>query len=85
MADAIIDKFISSNSFGAAKANCRLVEELTSWKPDYKARLREAVANNGQISGSWGVPNRIEVLLAKRDPDPPEPATVGDLDDEIPF
>ena len=38
MADAIIDKFIGSDSFAEAKENCRLVEQLTIWKPDYKCR-----------------------------------------------
>jgi nucleoside 2-deoxyribosyltransferase len=85
MADAIIDKFIESNSFAEAKANCRLVEELTTWKPDYKKRLRDAVESNGQIKHSWGVADRTEALLAKRDPDPPGQSEAGIVGDEIPF
>jgi len=78
MADAIIGMFVGSGSFADAGANSRLVEDLTTWKPGYKARLRKAVAENGQIKHSWGVPERIEALLVKRDPDPI-------ASDEIPF
>lgn len=85
VSDAIIEKFCNSNSFAEAKANCELVEQLVAWKSEYKTRLRGAVASNSQINGSWGVPDRIERLLASRDPDPPEPATAGSMDDEIPF
>ena len=52
MADAILAKFIASGTFADAKTNCRLIEELAVWKPEYKGRLREAVANNDQIKHS---------------------------------
>ncbi len=85
MADAIVDKFIVSNSFAEAKVNCRLVEELTIWKPDYEKRLRGAVESNGQIKHSWGVADRIEALLAKRAPDPVGDGQAAVMDGEIPF
>lgn len=85
MADSIIEKFIASGSFAEAKENCRLVEELTIWKPDHKKRLRDAVESNGQIKHSWGVVDRIEALLAKRDPDPAGYGEAAVMDDEIPF
>lgn len=85
VSDAIIEKFCESNSYAEAKANCGLVEALVVWKPEYKARLRDAAANNSQIKHSWGVPERIERLLAARDPDPSEAAPAGRTGDEIPF
>ena len=85
MADVIIGMLVESGSFAESGANCRLVESLTTWKPEYKERLRKAVAENGQVGHSWGVPERIEALLAKRDPDPPEPVATGDFDERIPF
>jgi nucleoside 2-deoxyribosyltransferase len=83
--DAIVEKFCASGSFAEAKANCGLVEQLIFWRPGYKARIRDAIKDNSQISGSWGVPARIETVLAKRDPDPPEAATASGLGEEIPF
>ena len=82
VSDAIIEKFCKSNSFAEAKVNCDLMEQLVAWKTEYKTRLREAVASNSQIKYSWGLPDRIERLLASRDP---EPATAGSVEDEIPF
>lgn len=84
MADVVVEQFVNSGSFAEAKTNCDLVEGITTWKPDYKKRLREAVEVNGQIKHSWGVADRIEQLVAKRHPDPPETAPVS-MDDEIPF
>ncbi len=85
MADAIINKFIVSDSFAEAKENCKFVEHLTIWKPDYKKQLRDAVKRNGQINGSWGVVDRIEALLAERDPDTADYSKAIVTDEEIPF
>lgn len=81
LADTIIDRFCNSSSFADAKANCKQVEELEVWKPEYKDRLRTAVKDNGQVRDSWGVPERIEAVIQKRDPD----AVAAGLDAEIPF
>lgn len=84
MADIIIGKFCMSSSFAQAKANCSQVENLNMWKSTYKARLRDAVENNSQVNGSWGVRERIEAIIRKRDPDPPS-TTVDDLNADTPF
>lgn len=78
MADTIVAKLAASSSFAEARANFFLVQRLATWKPEYKKRLRQTVEKNYQVKGSWGVPERIEALIAKRDPDP-------DMDDEVPF
>jgi nucleoside 2-deoxyribosyltransferase len=84
MSDGIIAKFCRSSSFAEAKENCSLVERLEMWKPQYKELLRAALTSNAQVSGSWGVSERIERLLAKRDPDPVQPSD-NYSGDEIPF
>jgi nucleoside 2-deoxyribosyltransferase len=83
LSDAIIEIFCESNSFADAKINFERVEQLAIWNPEYKSRLRTAAASNSQIKGAWGVPERIEALLTKRDPDPPK--AEDDIGEEIPF
>lgn len=65
MAEAIVALFEESWSFAAAKANITLLEELTVWSPSFSERIRTAVENNAQVSGSFGVPKRVEALVAK--------------------
>ncbi|MFB9148655.1 toll/interleukin-1 receptor domain-containing protein [Roseovarius ramblicola] len=81
LADIVVDRFCNSGSFAEAKANSKQVEELEVWKSEYKSRLRDAVNNNGQVKHSWGVPEKIEAVIKKHDPD----AVKEDFDDKIPF
>ncbi|SOC20490.1 TIR domain-containing protein [Rhodobacter sp. JA431] len=76
MADVVVGQFTESASFADAKSRMALVEQLNIWKPEYKKLLRDAVEKNSQVRHSWGVPERVEALLAKRAPD---------ADDDIPF
>ncbi len=81
VSDSIIKKFCTSGSFADAKENIGHVEQLVAWKPAYKTQLRGAAEKNEQIKHSWGVPERVESLLAKRDPDP----VASKVSDEVPF
>jgi TIR domain len=65
MADALVNLFAESESFADAKHNMGLLEEITSWKPSYSARLRSAVKHNRQIRESFGVSQRVENLIEK--------------------
>lgn len=85
VSDGVIDKFCKSNSFADAKANCALVESIIAWKPQYQTRLQDAIENNDQIKYSWGVPERIKKLLAKRDSDQSPPVAATGYNEEIPF
>ena len=82
MSDAIVRRFCISDSFAEAKAICGLIERLPIWKPQYTDELKEALANNSQISGSWGVPERLGRLLEAKAgaSHPPTPK-----DEDIPF
>lgn len=67
MADAVIDLFVSSGGFSTAKERINYVEGLKVWDADYSSRLKKALKNNNQISGSWGVPDRVKAVIKKWD------------------
>jgi len=63
MAEVLVTRFESSDSFQNAKDNMRLLEEIDAWSPIYSKRITKAAGNNGQIEGSWGVPERAKKLV----------------------
>ncbi len=65
MADVLIELFVNSGSFAAAKARVENLEKITVWDPSYSKRLTKAVEDNSQIKGSWGVPAQVANLVAK--------------------
>lgn len=65
MASLLIDLFVNSGSFAAAKSRASYLDQLTVWDDSYSSRLRKAVKTNDQINGSWGVPEQINRLIAK--------------------
>ena len=65
MANIIIDLFVNSGSFSLAKERIGFVEKLTLWDPVYSKRIKKAIVDNSQISGSWGVPQQVEKLVSK--------------------
>jgi hypothetical protein len=84
MPDILVGLLENSKSFEQAKTRTGFLEELESWKPSFTTRLRAAVKNNGQVSGSWGVQDRLEALIAKWDPKERKPLSAR-IDDDIPF
>ena len=84
MPEILVRLLESSKSFDQARNRTGFLEELESWKPSFTTRLRAAVENNNQVSGSWGVENRLEALIAKWDPSQKKPPVAG-VDDDIPF
>ena len=65
MAEVLITLFEESHSFADAKAHVGYLEQLAVWKPGFTPRIEAAVKANGQISGSWDVPERVAALAAK--------------------
>jgi hypothetical protein len=65
MNETLVHMFAKSDSFKDAKTNVHYLEELTVWEPSFTTRLRSAVKHNGQVSGSYGVPERVEALIRK--------------------
>ena len=65
MSEILIGLLEKSPTFEAAKIRTGYLEELEVWKPSFASRLTAAVENNNQVGGSWGVPSRLEGLIAK--------------------
>jgi len=65
IADGVVTMFEGSWSFASAKMLVGRLEELTTWSPSFSEREQAAVTNNSQVSGSFGVPKRVENLVAK--------------------
>ena len=74
IAEALVTMFEDSWSFANAKTVLAYLEESTVWSPSLSERVQAAVENNGQVSGSFGVPKRVENLIAKW----------SDSDDDLP-
>jgi hypothetical protein len=65
MAEVLLSLFQESGSFAAAKTRIGYLEQLVVWDQSYVSRLEVALQSNSQISCSWGVPERVQVLAKK--------------------
>jgi TIR domain len=65
MAEALVSFFEDSNSFAAARARIGYLEELNMWESGFSSRIESAVKGNSQVSGSWGVSDRVDNLVKK--------------------
>ena len=65
MSGALVTLFETSRSFATSKKLMGHLEEIEIWDPSFSARLRAAVKDNSQVSGSWGVPERVTQLVKK--------------------
>ena len=69
MSEVLVGLFEESISFAEAKARIGYLEDLEIWEPSFSTRIRSAAKTNSQVSGSWGVPERVEKLVRKREID----------------
>ena len=65
LARALVGQFERSHSFANAKFNIGLLEQAEFWEPSFSERITAAAESNGQIQSSWGVPERVDALVAK--------------------
>ncbi len=65
MSGILVTQFERSNSFAEAKERIGYLEELEAWEPSFGKRILAAIDNNTQVSGSWGVSDRVKTLAAK--------------------
>ena len=63
MSEVLVSRFEDSNSFNDAKKNIKLLEEVQYWSKNYSERIAKAGESNSQISGSWGVFERVTALI----------------------
>jgi hypothetical protein len=65
MSEVLLNLFEDSSSFIAAKARIGYLEQLEVWDSSFVPRMEAAAEANSQISGSWGVPDRVQALAKK--------------------
>jgi hypothetical protein len=65
MAEVLVNLLEDSGTFAAAKTRIGYLEELESWDSAFVPRLEAMVESKSQISGSWGVPERVQALAKK--------------------
>jgi hypothetical protein len=65
MGEIIVRLFEDSGSFADAKWHIGWLEELTEWDTNFSKRVKAAAESNSQIYNSWGVSDRVNVLLKK--------------------
>ena len=65
MGEGLLNLFEDSGSFTAAKTRIGYLEQLEVWDSSFVPRLEAAAEANSQISGSWGVPERVQTLAKK--------------------
>lgn len=65
MGEVLLNLFEDSSSFIAAKARIGYLEQLEVWESSFVPRLEAAAEANSQISGSWGVSERVQALAKK--------------------
>jgi hypothetical protein len=65
MAEVLLNLFESSSSFLSAKEGVGYLEDIDSWDASFVPRLEAALQSNPQISGAWGVDERVNLLIKK--------------------
>ncbi len=65
MSGIMVKQFEESNTFRESKERIGYLEELEVWEPSFSKRILAANDNNSQVSGSWGVSDRVKELAAK--------------------
>lgn len=65
MGEVLLNLVEDSSSFVDAKARIGYLEQLEVWDSSFVSRLEAAAESNSQISGSWDVPARVQVLAKK--------------------
>lgn len=65
MGEVLVNLFEDSSSFALAKARVGYLEQLVVWDSSFVSRLESTLEANSQVSGSWGVPERVQQLTNK--------------------
>ena len=60
--DGLVQQLAQSDSFNRSKELIGYIKESNYLNSKHVAVMKEAVANNSQVNGSWGVPEQIEQL-----------------------
>jgi hypothetical protein len=66
MSESAVRLFEGSRTFAEAKERIGLLEMLDFWTPSFGDRVLKAAEVNSQVTGSFGVPGRVNRLIRKR-------------------
>jgi hypothetical protein len=66
MAESIVRRFTSSNTFAEAKQNFNLLRQSVYWDKQLSAAVGLAGEQNSQISGSFGLPAKLRRFLKQK-------------------
>lgn len=64
MAEALVERLVSSSSYDAAKRNMTLLERAPRLNASQVARVVRSIDENNQVGNAFGVPGRIRSLVA---------------------
>ena len=67
MSEVLIQLFEQSHSYSDARTRISYLEKLETWDTSFSVRILSAARDNSQISDSYGVKERIDALVKKRD------------------
>ncbi len=65
MGEVLLNLLEDCSSFALAKSRISYLEQLEVWDASFVPRLEATLEANSQISGSWGVPERVQALAKK--------------------
>ncbi len=65
MSDVTVGLFEASNNYMDARSRVNNLELLEFWDQTYSDRVLEALKQNSQVSGAFGVRKKVEALVQK--------------------
>ena len=65
MAEGLVSLLEQAARFTAAISTTGLLEQVDYWDAALTRRVRAAIESNSQVSGAYGVPRRLEALIAR--------------------
>ena len=65
IAEVLVSLFEDTVSFAEAKTRIGYLEEIEQWSTGFSTRIQATVESNSQVSGSWGVPERVAAMVKK--------------------
>jgi hypothetical protein len=63
---AVVNRFTGAQNWAHSKSLISVLEESEYWESEFVPQLKMAVKTNYEVSQSFGVPERVTALIAKR-------------------
>jgi TIR domain len=65
MRESLLRRFEKSRSYAWATESVGHLEEIDTWQDEYRERILDALKTNGQISGAYGVKDRVLARISQ--------------------